>query len=215
MGEEGLQIAEFMKSHHVFFYIIRGLEILVSYLKQSYYKRISESHESAVFSHSSKVMNLRETKSSIKVGKGTHILGELFTFAHAGSIQIGSFCYLGENSRIWSSEGINIGNYVLISHNVNIHDTNGHPINAEERMEHAIKIFTNGHPKENINILASPIIIGDRVWIGFNSIILKGVTIGEGAIVGAGSVVTKDVPPWTIVGGNPAKIIREIPENER
>ena len=51
--------------------------------------------------------------------------------------------------------------------------------------------------------------------MGARVIILKGVTIGEGSIVGAGSVVTKDVPDWTIVGGNPAKIIRVIPENER
>jgi len=57
--------------------------------------------------------------------------------------------------------------------------------------------------------------IKDKAWIGFNSIILKGVTIGEGSIVGAGSVVTKDIPDWSIVGGNPAKVIREISENER
>jgi acetyltransferase-like isoleucine patch superfamily enzyme len=82
-------------------------------------------------------------------------------------------------------------------------------------MLHAMEIFTNGHPEKNIEIGASPIIIEDDAWIGFNSIILKGVTIGKGSIVGAGSVVTKSVPPWTIVGGNPAKIIREIPENER
>jgi acetyltransferase-like isoleucine patch superfamily enzyme len=60
-----------------------------------------------------------------------------------------------------------------------------------------------------------PVKINDRVWIGFNSIILKGVTIGEGGIVGAGSVVTKDVPPYTIVAGNPARVIREIPIDER
>ena len=54
-----------------------------------------------------------------------------------------------------------------------------------------------------------------KVWIGFNAIILKGVTIGEGAVVGAGSVVTKDVLPWTVVAGNPARLIREISENER
>ena len=61
----------------------------------------------------------------------------------------------------------------------------------------------------------SPVRINDRAWLGFNSIILKGVTIGEGAIIGAGSVVTKDVPAYTIVAGNPARIIQEIPLNER
>ena len=65
------------------------------------------------------------------------------------------------------------------------------------------------------DVIRKPIVIKDKAWIGFNSIILKGVTIGEGAIVGAGSVVTKDVPPYTIVAGNPARIVREIPENER
>ena len=64
-------------------------------------------------------------------------------------------------------------------------------------------------------VIKRPISIKNKAWIGFNSIILKGVTIGEGAIVGAGSVVTKDVPPYTIVAGNPARIIREIPEHER
>ncbi len=61
----------------------------------------------------------------------------------------------------------------------------------------------------------SPVHVGDKSWIGFNSIVLKGVTIGEGAVVGAGSVVTKDVSAWTVVAGNPARVIREIPEDER
>jgi acetyltransferase-like isoleucine patch superfamily enzyme len=60
-----------------------------------------------------------------------------------------------------------------------------------------------------------PVIIRRGAWIGARSIILKGVEIGYGGIVGAGSVVTTDVPPWTIVAGNPAKIIREIPPDER
>lgn len=55
------------------------------------------------------------------------------------------------------------------------------------------------------------ITIRDDAWIGMNCIILKGVTIGEGAIVGAGSVVTKDVPAWTLVAGNPARVIKQIP----
>lgn len=55
-----------------------------------------------------------------------------------------------------------------------------------------------------------PIIIGDDAWIGFNAIILKGVTIGEGAVVGAGAVVTKDVPPYTVVAGNPAGVVKKL-----
>jgi acetyltransferase-like isoleucine patch superfamily enzyme len=72
-----------------------------------------------------------------------------------------------------------------------------------------------GLPKDWRHIKRKPIKICDKSWIGFNSIILKGVTIGEGAIVGAGSVVTRDVPPWTIVAGNPAKVIQDISEHER
>ena len=60
----------------------------------------------------------------------------------------------------------------------------------------------------------APVRIGDKAWIGFNAIILKGVTVGEGAIVAAGAVVTKDVPPYTIVAGNPARVIRTLSEPE-
>ena len=56
----------------------------------------------------------------------------------------------------------------------------------------------------------SPVVIEDYVWIGMNSIILKGVTIGKGAVVAAGSVVTKSVPPMTVVGGNPAEVIKKV-----
>ena len=62
------------------------------------------------------------------------------------------------------------------------------------------------------SIVGGNIIFENNVWIGFNSIVLKGVAIGEGAIVGAGSIVTKDVEPHTIVAGNPAKFIKRIEE---
>jgi galactoside O-acetyltransferase len=61
----------------------------------------------------------------------------------------------------------------------------------------------------------APVEIGPRSWLGFNVGILRGVKIGEGAVVGAGSIVTRDVPPWCIVAGNPAKVIREISIEER
>ena len=71
--------------------------------------------------------------------------------------------------------------------------------------------MSTGHPKENIfDIKASPVVIDDDVWIGFNCTILKGVKIGKGSVIAACSVVTKDVPPNVIVAGNPAKIVKSI-----
>jgi acetyltransferase-like isoleucine patch superfamily enzyme len=74
-----------------------------------------------------------------------------------------------------------------------------------------VKLITSWHVLENVNIVkAKPIIIKDNVWITMNAIILPGVIIGENSVIGAGSVVTKSVPPNTLVAGNPAKVIREI-----
>jgi galactoside O-acetyltransferase len=92
-------------------------------------------------------------------------------------------------------------------------DHNSHAKRWASR-ENDVVAWAHGR-KEWSEVIIKPVTISDRVWIGFNVIILKGVTIGEGAIVGAGSVVTKDVSPYTIVAGNPAQVIREIPLDER
>lgn len=60
-----------------------------------------------------------------------------------------------------------------------------------------------------------PVTIGNKVWVGFNSIVLCGVAIGEGAVIGAGSVVTRDIPAWTVAAGNPARVIKDIPIHDR
>lgn len=99
--------------------------------------------------------------------------------------------YMNHNSFISCYKKIEIGNNVMISEGVRIRDSDNHPIKGKE--EETTK----------------PIIIKDNAWIGMNAIILKGVTIGEGAIIAAGAVVNKDVPPHALVGGVPAKIIRE------
>ena len=159
-----------------------------------------------------KVFNFQNKIKNIKVGKGTHIRGELLIFGYGGSISIGNDCYIGEGSRIWSGDSIIIGNDVLISHNVNIVDADSHEISSVERAERYRELLKSGHWTDKGNILSKPIIIEDNAWISFGVIILKGVRIGKGSIVGAGSIVTKDVTDWTIVAGNPAKILREIPE---
>lgn len=143
-------------------------------------------------------------------GKYTVIRGEFFIFAHGGKISMGDYCYVGEGTRIWSSASIQIGNRVLISHNVNIFDSDTHPIDDPvARHEQFKAIITTGHPSQ-IDLHEQPVVIEDDVLICCQSVILKGVTIGEGAVVAAGSIVTKDVPPYTLVAGNPARPIRKL-----
>ena len=143
-------------------------------------------------------------KDSVIINDKTTILGSILTASFGGKVIIGHDCHIGENSKIWSACKIEIGNYVKIAHNTTIIDNNSHPINPYKRRNECLE-------KDLLNLLSpKPIKICDDAWIGANCVILKGVTIGEAAIVGAGSVVTHDVEPWTIVAGNPAKVIKRI-----
>ncbi len=192
------------------FLLTKTLDAIQCKAKSIQYRSITSSQPNSFFYATSRVVNLARNKSCISVGSNSHVLGELLTFAHAGKISIGDYCYIGELSRIWSAAEVKIGNRVLISHNVNIHDTNSHPIDPTARHIHFKEIVNSGHPKELVGISSAPVTISDDVWIGFNATILKGVTIGAGAIVGACSVVTSDIPESTVFAGNPAKFIRRV-----
>ena len=111
---------------------------------------------------------------------------------------------IGENSgfsnvSIFATVLIKIGKHCNIGGNCFIWDNDFHPINYLERRKHV-----------QSNIRSLPIVIGDDVFIGANSIILKGVTIGEKSVIGAGSVVTKSVPREEIWAGNPARFIKKV-----
>lgn len=151
----------------------------------------------------------------IKIGEDTFVRGEIRCLRQNGEIEIGKECYIGEGTHVWSSSNIVIGDRVLIAHNCNIFDNTTHPLDAAERNDDFINICLNGKWKTYDTCYSEPVIIGNDAWIGCNCIILKGVTIGEGAIVGAGSVVTKNVEPYTMVAGNPAKFVKKIEENRK
>jgi acetyltransferase-like isoleucine patch superfamily enzyme len=168
-------------------------------------------YNSAVFYVESEIHNMQNDKSKIVVGDNTHVRGILIVKAYGGKIEIGENCYVGDHTRIWSGESVWIGDNVLISHNVNIIDTNSHEVDEIERANSYINLLKNGSPIDKGSILTGPIVIHDHAWISFNVIILKGVTVGKGAIVAAGSVVTKDVPSYSMVAGNPAKIVKMLP----
>lgn len=131
-------------------------------------------------------------------------------------ISVGKRVHIG-TSKIISAKEITIDDDVTIAWDCIIYDHNSHSTSWEERQYDTIQEiedlnkYNDMIKNKNWNVVISkPIHICSKAWIGMKSIILKGVTIGEGAIVAAGSVVTKDVEPWTIVGGNPAKVIKKL-----
>lgn len=163
---------------------------------------------------SARIRNIRGDNHFIRVGSNSLVAGELLVFAHGGEISVGAWCFLGEGSRIWSSCSIHIGDRVLISHNVNIFDSLTHPLNANSRHEQFRSIMSSGHPTD-LDLGEKPVKIDNDVWIGAGASVLRGVTLGEGAVIGTGAVVSKDVPPFTVVAGNPATVIRELTFDER
>lgn len=147
----------------------------------------------------------------ISIDEQSQIEGAICFDKDHALISIGKRSFI--NGSLIAAQKIEIGDDVLISWGVTVVDHNSHAISFSERSQDVVNWRLG--KKDWTNVKIAPIKISNKVWIGFNSIILKGVTIGEGAIVGAGSVVTKDLPAWTIVAGNPARVIREIPEDER
>lgn len=124
------------------------------------------------------------------------------------NIKVGKGCFVNYNCTFLDVAPITFGNRVWIGANVTLATPN-HPFIAEERLPAE-------YPDGNHNLeYASPITIKDGCWICSSATICGGVTIGENSIVAAGAVVTRDVPPNSIVAGVPAKVIRQIDENDR
>lgn len=123
----------------------------------------------------------------VSIGVGAH-------FGKGFEIEIGDYSGIGKNCKV--PNNIYLGNYVMMGPNVTIYGANHNYENTE------IPMLMQGVA------VAKKTIIEDDVWIGGHTIILPGRTISKGTIIGAGSVVTKDFPPYSIIGGNPAKLIR-------
>ena len=114
-------------------------------------------------------------------------------------------------------KNIHIGRHVFINMGCKFQDQGGIFIDDGVLIGHNVVLATLNHamqPERRGDMLPAPIHIGKRVWIGSNATVLPGVTIGDGAIVAAGAVVTRDVPENTIVGGVPARVLRHLSEEE-
>lgn len=144
----------------------------------------------------------------LTIGDGSIFQGTIAADRPEAVISIGSNTFVG-GSLLVSACRIEIGDDVLMSWGCTVVDHDSHPLRWDERKTDVNDTLI-GKPKDWSNVTIRPVSIGNKAWIGFNVIILKGVTIGEGAIIAAGSVVTKDVAPYTIVAGNPARFIRAV-----
>jgi acetyltransferase-like isoleucine patch superfamily enzyme len=162
-------------------------------------------------SKDARIWNFSNVDENIAIGKNTFIAGTLLIWQNCGKIEIGDDSFVGENSRIYSAKEIKIGDRVQIAHGCNIFDNNIHSLDPEERHYEYIQNITKGVVKL-YPLNEKEIIIKNDAWLGANVIVLKGVTIGEGAVVGAGSVVTSDVPDYCVFAGNPAKFVKKISE---
>ena len=170
----------------------------------------------------------------IKMGKNVKLIGWPCIFRFPGSkIEIGDGCLIRSNfwsnliglyqrtiivakrgasirigknvgisgSTVYAWNGIEIGDNTLIGANCKILDSDLHPLDVEAR---------NANNWDEVKI--APIVIGKNCFIGCNTLILKGVHLGDGCVIGAGSVVTKDIPPDCVAAGNPARVIRKLKE---
>lgn len=140
---------------------------------------------------------LRKVYAEMKnVGRNVHICKN-YAISGRGKITIGHNTWIGENFFVAGEGGLEIGSGVIISRNVEIW-TRNHNYDSDD-------LTMLPYDRRFID---KPVSIGDNVWIGSRVTIVPGVTVGEGAVIGAGSVVAKDIPPYAIVGGNPAKILK-------
>ena len=147
-----------------------------------------------------------EGKSNLIIGSDCILACHIIIYNPDVKIIIGNRVFIGHETTLFANNRIELKDDILISWGCTLIDTNAHPLKWDDRKMDVIN-WRQGK-KDWTNVENKPVIIENKCWIGFNSIILKGVTVGEGAVVAAGSVVTKRVDPLTIVGGNPAELLK-------
>ena len=184
------------------------------------YKQVLEADATARFLpnfgiHKNRVSNVQEHK--VLIGSNCLLGSQIILETPEARVIIGDRVYMG-NSSIIAKTSVTFGNDILVAWGVTFYDHDSHSLDAADRDDDIKRTYEDynnegGNYLKNknwSNVRSKPIVICDHAWVGAEAMVLKGVTIGEGAIVGARSVVTKDVPPYTVVAGNPARVVKNL-----
>lgn len=156
-----------------------------------------------------------EDRTYVRIGARGQVNARIVFESRQGRVEIGERAYIGGGTII-CREGVTIGNDVTMAWGISLYDHNSQSLDWRQRA----RVVTHFYEKHGTavcfdeldwtGVKSGPIVIEDKAWIGFDAVILKGVRVGEGSVIGARSVVTRDVEPYTVVAGNPARIIRRI-----
>ncbi|MBD3750367.1 MAG: acyltransferase [Sphingobacteriales bacterium] len=151
----------------------------------------------------------KESNNMISIGNDSIIEGQIILYSEKARIQIGNRVFIGPNTTLFCYDSIEIEDDVMISWGCTLIDTNAHSLISSERSSDVLD-WKNGNTFKNwSNVISKPVVIERNAWIGFNTIIMKGVTIKEATVIAAGSVVTKSTKSYSIYGGNPAKFLKQ------
>jgi acetyltransferase-like isoleucine patch superfamily enzyme len=165
------------------------------------FRAVATIADSALVGPNAWVVNASGNRKAIVIGEHTVVRG-IIRVDNKGSVSIADRCYVGDDTILSSHASIEVKSDVLIAHGCQIFDNVSHPLDAEQRAAH-YRAIVEGQPSEH-RVPAAPILIEQSAWLGFNSVVMKGVHIGPRSIVSVGSVVMNDVPADAIVVGNPA-----------
>lgn len=136
-----------------------------------------------------------ETFPGITLGRDVRLMDSVLLAANKGHVSIGERSWFGPFCLVYGNGGVDIGSNVLVAAHTSINTVSHNSRRCD------IPINDQG-------LSLDPVVIEDDVWLGLHVVVLQGVRIGRGSIVGAGSVVTKDIPPWSIALGTPARVVR-------